>query len=132
MSTTARPYLLDVAPLLALLWTGHEHHRRAVAWQDTNPKLSLCPITELGFLRVSIQAGYGATFAEAKRMLQGWKQVNNPGFVHCDLSALEMDDPPGGKHTTDFYLASLASKHGLQLATLDEGIKHKAAFLIPA
>jgi predicted nucleic acid-binding protein len=37
-----------------------------------------------------------------------------------------------GKHTTDFYLASLAQKHGMQLATLDEGIKHKATFVIPA
>ena len=32
----------------------------------------------------------------------------------------------------DFYLASLAQKHGMQLATLDEGIKHQAAFVIPA
>jgi hypothetical protein len=30
------------------------------------------------------------------------------------------------------YLASLAQKHGMQLATLDEGIKHKATFVIPA
>ena len=43
-----------------------------------------------------------------------------------------MDDPSTGKHTTDFYLASLAQKHGMQLATLDEGIKHQAAFVIPA
>jgi hypothetical protein len=33
--------------------------------------------------------------------------------------------------SSDFYLASLAAKHGMQLATLDEGIKHKAAFVIP-
>ncbi len=32
---------------------------------------------------------------------------------------------------TDFYFASLAARHALQLAMLDEGIKHKAAFLIP-
>jgi predicted nucleic acid-binding protein len=42
-----------------------------------------------------------------------------------------MDDPSAGKHTTDFYLASLAQKHGMQLATLDEGLKHQAAFVIP-
>jgi predicted nucleic acid-binding protein len=48
------------------------------------------------------------------------------------LEALAMDSPPTGKQTTDFYLASLAVKHGMELATLDEGIKHKAAFLIPA
>jgi predicted nucleic acid-binding protein len=43
-----------------------------------------------------------------------------------------MDSPPTGKQTTDFYLASLAAKHGMELATLDEGIDHKAAFVIPA
>jgi predicted nucleic acid-binding protein len=42
-----------------------------------------------------------------------------------------MDAPKSGKHTTDFYLASLAARHGMVLATFDEGITHEAAFLIP-
>jgi hypothetical protein len=28
--------------------------------------------------------------------------------------------------------ASLAAKHGLQIVTVDEGINHQAAFIIPA
>ena len=59
-------------------------------------------------------------------------KTHQPGFVPCDLAALGMDEPPTSKQTTDFYLASLAQKHGLRLATLDEGIRHKAAFVIPA
>jgi len=31
MSPGAKQYLLDVAPLLALLWQKHEHHGRATA-----------------------------------------------------------------------------------------------------
>ena len=102
------------------------------AWQAGLSKVAVCPITELGFLRISTQPVYGATLAEAKRMLQAWKDARKPGFIACDLEALAMDSPPTGKQTTDFYLASLAVKHGMELATLDEGIKHKAAFLIPA
>ncbi len=131
MTGAATPYLLDVAPLLSLLWEGHEHHRRTMAWQQGQPAISVCPLTELGFLRISTQPAYGTTFAEAKRMLRVWEQAKHPGFVACDLPALDMEEPSSGKHTTDFYLASLAAKHGMQLATLDEDIKHRAAFVIP-
>jgi predicted nucleic acid-binding protein len=64
-------------------------------------------------------------------MLHDWRLAKAPKFVPCDLAALDMDEPPTGKRATDFYLASLASKHGMELATLDEDIRHKAAFLIP-
>jgi hypothetical protein len=49
----------------------------------------------------------------------------------CDLDSLESEEPTSGSRTTDFYLASLALKHGMRLATLDESIGHKAVFLIP-
>jgi predicted nucleic acid-binding protein len=124
------PCLLDVAPLLALLWQKHEHHERATLWQ-TKARMAVCPLTELGFLRISTQPAFGATFAQAKRMLRDWKEAKKPGFIPCDLEALDMDDPTTGKQTTDFYLASLAQKHGMRLATLDENIGHKAAYLIP-
>jgi predicted nucleic acid-binding protein len=48
------------------------------------------------------------------------------------MEALATVPPSAGTKTTDFYLASLAVKHGMQLATLDEGIDHQAAFIIPA
>src|ERR1039458_3853710 len=61
-----QPCLLDVAPLLALLWEGHEHHERTMAWL-TKGKMAVCPVTELGFLRISTQPAFGATFPQAKR-----------------------------------------------------------------
>lgn len=124
-------YLLDVSTLIALLWELHVHNERVTRWQN-GEHLAVCPLTELGFLRISTQPSFGATVAEARKMLRDWKRARKPVFVACDLESLETEEPSTGSRTTDFYLAGLASKHGMRLATLDEGIGHKAAFLIPA
>jgi predicted nucleic acid-binding protein len=123
-------YLLDVSALMALLWQTHEHHERVTRWQS-GKALAVCPLSELGFLRISSQPVLGASVQEARKMLKDWKVARKPQFLPCDLEALNTDAPPTTARTTDFYLASLASRHGLQLATLDETIGHKAVFLIP-
>lgn len=124
-------YLLDVSRLIALLWDLHVHNDRITRWQN-GVTLAVCPLTELGFLRISAQPAFGATVAEARKILRDWKRARKPEFVLCDLDSLDRDEPTTGSRTTDFYLASLASKHGMRLATLDENIGHKTAFLIPA
>jgi predicted nucleic acid-binding protein len=123
-------YLLDVSALMALLWQTHAHNERVSVWQEGRD-LAVCPITELGFLRISTQPSFGLRVTDARKALKEWKAARRPQFCACDLEALDTDAPSTGVHTTDFYLASLAAKHGMDLATLDEGIKHKAAFLIP-
>jgi predicted nucleic acid-binding protein len=123
-------YLLDVSTLIALLWDLHVYNERATRWQK-QAKIAICPLTELGFLRISTQPSFGATTLEARKMLQDWKHAQKPQFVPCDLDSLESDVPPTGTRTTDFYLASLAAKHGMQLATLDESIGHKAVLIMP-
>ena len=52
--------LLDVSTLLAWLWADHEHHQRVIRWQK-GKAIAVCPITELGFLRISTQPAFGAT-----------------------------------------------------------------------
>jgi len=96
-----------------------------------NQLLAVCPITELDFLRISTQPSFGLSPAEARRLLREWKNARKPIFVPCDLTPLEGDEPPGSGQTTDFYLASLAAKHGFEWATLDGEVKHPASFLIP-
>ncbi len=123
-------YLLDVSTLIALLWDLHVHNERVTRWQNS-ASLAVCPLTELGFLRISTQPTFGASVRDARKILRDWKQAKSPKFVPCDIDALAMDEPPTGSKTTDFYLASLAARHSMQLATLDEGIGHKAAFVIP-
>jgi predicted nucleic acid-binding protein len=122
-------YLLDVSTLLALLWEDHEAHSRVKRWQSLED-LAVCPITELGFLRISTQA-LGADMEHARQSLAAWLDLRQPAFVPCDQRALAGQEAPTGGRTTDFYLAHLADVYGMQLATLDEKIKHNAAFLVP-
>ena len=124
-------YLLDVSALMALLWETHVHNERVTAW-EAGQQIAVCPITELGFLRISTQPSFGLNVADARKTLEDWKEARHPQFFPCDMEALATDPPLAGTKTTDFYLASLAAKHGLELATLDESINHQAAFIIPA
>ena len=122
-------YLLDVSTLVASLWQNHVFHARAHNWL-AGKELAVCPITELGFLRVSV-AAHGADLLHAREMLQSFLDKFNPTFVPCDLRALEGRKATAGTKTTDYYLANLAEKNGLKWATLDENIRHPAAFLLP-
>jgi predicted nucleic acid-binding protein len=123
-------YLLDVSTLLAWLWSDHEFHRRVMAWQR-GKTVATCPLTELGFLRISSQPAFGATLEEARELLAAWHQRVKPEPVPCDLAVLESQRAPVSSKTTDFYLASLAEKRGMAWATLDEGVTHRAAFVVP-
>jgi len=124
-------YLLDVSTLLAWLWRDHEHHRRVMSWQASQA-VAICPITELGFLRISTQPVFGATMKEAREMLSAWHRKAQPARVPCDLPALDGAPAPVSARTTDFYLANLAEKNGMQWATLDESSSHRSAFVLPA
>ncbi len=124
-------YLLDVSTLIALLWDSHEHNARATRWQESAGTLAVCPISEIGFLRISTQPVFGATVEQARRMLRDWKAAKRPEFIPCDIEALETVAPVTGTGTTDFYLAGLAQKRGLKLATLENNMGHPAAFSIP-
>lgn len=122
-------YLLDVSTLLALLLKNHVHHARVKEWQR-GKLLSICPITELGFLRVATQTA-NISILEARKTLSGWLAQNKPKFIPCDLRALDGISSPDGIQTTDYYLASLADKHGLRWATLDKQSEHPSAFVVP-
>ena len=45
-------YLLDVNLLLAAIWNDHSRHAKASAWL-AGKSIVLCPLVELGFLRIS-------------------------------------------------------------------------------
>ena len=89
-----------------------------------------CAHTELGFLRVSMQAfAYSLPqAAEALALLKG----SAGGFV-------EVAPPPRlptwastGAKTSDAYLAQVARENGMRFATFDAGIKDAVAELILA
>ena len=59
-------HLLDVNFLLACAWSGHADHARANRWLNSVPQFATAPVTQMGFLRVSLSPGYGASFADAQ------------------------------------------------------------------
>jgi predicted nucleic acid-binding protein len=123
-------YLLDISVLLAWLWDKHEHHARVLAW-ESGKSIAVCPLTELGFLRISSSPAFGATMEQAREMLQDWLQQRQPQFIPCDVRSLDGAAAPTSGKTTDFYFGNLAAAHSIQWATLDEHSGHPAAPVIP-
>jgi predicted nucleic acid-binding protein len=132
-------YLLDVNALLALGFLQHEFHGRVANWihklaQKGVPEMATCSITELGFIRVLVQATqYGFTIANARDLLLHLKSGNKVKFTLIpddrDVSHLPAW-VKSAKQTTDGHLVQLAKAHGVVLATLDKGIP--GAHQIPA
>ena len=121
-------WLLDVSALVAHLVQSHEHHARVNTWWPRRA-LAVCPITELGFLRVT--CALGSTMEDARSVLAEFLRDEAPAFIPCDRRALESAAITSARKSTDIYLADLAAARGWQLATLDAGIVHPAADLIP-
>ena len=131
-------YLLDVNALVALGFLQHEFHGRTANWirkltQKGVPELATCSITELGFVRVLVQASqYGFSVAHARNLLLQLKAGNQPKFAFIpdnhDVSHLPAW-VKSARQTTDGHLAQLAKANGAVLATLDTGIP--GAYLIP-
>jgi predicted nucleic acid-binding protein len=124
-------HLLDVNALIAWHHPTHPHHARFHAWRrNLKPvQMTTCAITELGFLRVSMQA-YGYTREMAEKALDDMRKDGAARVDSHPRPALAKWATTGAK-TTDAYLCQLAAAHALQLATFDHGIKDTAAFLIP-
>lgn len=122
-------HLLDVNMLLAAIWGEHPQFPAADAWL-VGKNVVVCPISELGFLRISTnKKAYGATMEDARTLLEKFLADTKATRIPDDLPALD-SKPSTSEQVTDHYLADLASKHGLKLATFDTGIKHKAVAVV--
>jgi predicted nucleic acid-binding protein len=118
-------YLLEVNLLIASIWSTHANHQKADAW-IAGRKLAICPITKLGFLRISTHPkGLNSNMAAARALLEDFLSEHSLQFVPCDLPALKSRAARSDR-VTDQYLAELASARGMKLATLDKGIQHPA------
>lgn len=118
--------LLDVNVLLAGIWSNHPMHQQAFAG-IAGKSLAVCPLTELGFIRISTEpaASIRVGMNDARMALQKFIQDRSVQRISDDLPALD-SHPQTSKQVTDYYLAALAEKHGCKLATLDQKIKHSA------
>lgn len=126
-------YLLDVNALVALGVAHHAAHARVSHWVHSlrGIQLATCPITEIGFVRVTCgAAGLTADATIARQLLV---QLKAAAGLTLLADANGADSLPGwvkrAAQVTDGHLLALAAKHGAKLATLDTGIR--GAFLIP-
>ena len=115
-----------VSALVALLWKTHVHYQRAVAWPK-DKMIGLCPITELGFIRVCTSPAYNLAMNDARKLLSDFIHDEKPEFIPADTRALDGVPAPSSSKSTDWYLGA----HGMKLATFDGGLSHPAAEQIP-
>jgi len=123
-------HLLDVNVLLAAIWEEHPLHTRAFKWLN-GKNVTLCPLAELGFIRISThpRASFNAPMEKARELLAKFIKERKAGRIPDDLPALDSKSQKSDD-VTDDYLAELAARHGLKLATLDGKISHPAAVLV--
>jgi uncharacterized protein len=122
-------YLLDINVLLAAIWANHPQYAAADAWLK-GKLVAVCPISELGFLRISTnKKAIAAPMEDARKALEKFLGETKATRLADDLPALE-SHPVTSEQVTDQYLAALAERHGYKLATLDVGIKHAAVELV--
>ena len=76
-------HLLDVNVLLAAIIKTHHQHKWAMAWLN-GKEIVLCPISELGFIRISTNKkipGLGLDMKQAREGLKNLRQNVGPaGF----------------------------------------------------
>jgi hypothetical protein len=128
-------YLLDVNVMVALGFQQHEFHGRVAHWvkKESPVDFATCAITELGFVRVLVQApSYGLTINQARVLLS---QLKASDFLRWEFITDNRDIShlpawvKSAAQITDGHLAELAKANGAALATLDRKIP--GAFLIP-
>ncbi len=125
-------HLLDTNLLIALAWPQHIHHAAAHDWFDTvgHSAWATCPITQLGFVRISSNPRIIAEAVaprEALQMLRRITALSGHLFWRDEVTPLETTvfnsvALVGHRQVTDAYLLALAQHHHGKLATLDGGI----------
>jgi len=125
-------HLLDVNVLLAAIWSNHSLHGSAFSWLE-GKTIVLCPLAELGFLRISTnKKAINAPMGKARELLEKFSRERNAERIWRiwdDLPPLN-SNPKKSEQVTDLCLAELAAMHGLKFAIFDGQIPHSAVELI--
>jgi hypothetical protein len=127
--TPATRHLLDVNVLLAAIWSNHPQHAKAFAWLSGKSVL-LCPLCELGFLRISTnRKAINAPMEQARNLLDKFITDRKADRIADDLPALD-SHAKRSEQVSDQYLADLAARHGIRLGTFDQAITHPVVDVI--
>jgi toxin-antitoxin system PIN domain toxin len=127
-------YLLDTNILIAAAWPKHQNHLAAQKFFTSILSahgFATCPITQLGFLRISWQF-YAPGLADAETALEMFLEHPRHVFWADELAANKLKASNHGQ-LTDAYLLKLAERNGGKLATFDkEWKKEQGAFVLDA
>jgi predicted nucleic acid-binding protein len=89
-------------------------------------EFATAPITQMGFLRVSMSPAYGASFADARNALRAILELKSHRFVNDAVPADSLPALSGSMDVTDAHFVRLAASHRLKLATLDDELCRKS------
>jgi len=129
--------LLDINVLIALAWPSHVHHAQAHAWfaRHAGSGWATCPLTQLGFVRISSNPRIIPEAVLPQQALQVLTQIvkhEHHVFWPDDLAVNDRQIPVahvmGHRQLTDAYLLGLAIRRRGRLVTLDESVSS----LLPA
>ena len=95
--------LPDINILLAYGWRHHPSHASCSPWMNGLSDFALCPITELGFLRVSMSPAFKANYEDASQVLDSLVERDGVSHLSCDVPIGDMPKVSSYKDTTDAY-----------------------------
>jgi uncharacterized protein len=117
------PFLADGNVLIALAVVEHVHHGVALNWfEEEQPTLATCPITEGTLIRFLLREGRSAVAAMAVLDVirsHDW-HVFWPDAI--PLTAAHLVGVIGHRQVTDAYLVALACHNNGHVVTLDKGL----------
>jgi predicted nucleic acid-binding protein len=92
---------------------------------NSTTAFATAPITQMGFLRVSMSPAYGASLADAMTALAAILHLPSHRFLTDSTLAASLPAFATSKDVTDAHLVHLAVSHGFKLATLDGNLCRK-------
>ena len=116
-------FLADGNVLIALSVVEHVHHGLALTWfDDQQPSLATCPITEGTLLRFLLREGQ--TAVAAMGVLEAIRSEEWHVFWPDSLpfKADHLAGVIGHRQVTDAYLVALAHHNKSRVVTLDRGL----------
>lgn len=115
-------HLLDANVLIAVTVLEHEHHDAAAEWLGSDRVVALCPVVEGALARYLLRIGERRDAAQD--VLDALYGSGRFVFQADDVSyaTADMRHVVGHRQVTDAYLATLAVRSGLRLATFDQGL----------
>lgn len=118
-------WLVDGNALIALAVKSHPQHERSKKWfEAVTDTFHTCSVTEGTFLRLHMILAVDTTAKTAWKNLaliqsDPMHQFVDDGYSYAQVATRMLQ---GHKQVTDAWLAQLARRHGLRLATLDAGL----------